>query len=64
MGLKSELTQEERAQIDILRQANPDWSGGRIGQEIRRSKSTVNRYLKDPENYGRTPRKGRPRVIP
>lgn len=64
MGKKKQLTSEERAQINILRKVNPQWSGARIAQEILRSPSTVNRYLKNPENYGRQPRSGRPRVIP
>lgn len=63
MGKKSELTSEERAQIDILRQANPQWSGSRIGQEIGRHGSTITRYLKNPENYGQSPRSGRPKAI-
>ena len=63
MGLKTQLTSEERAQI-LLRRLNPNWPGVRIGQEIGRSTATVNRFLANPEDYGRKPRSGRPRKIP
>ena len=55
MGLKTQLTSEERAQILLLRRLNPNWPGVRIGQEIGRSTATVNRFLANPEDYGRKP---------
>ena len=63
MGSKSELSSEERAQIRILRKVNPHWLGGRIVFKISRSPSTVNRFLQDLENYGKSKRSGRPRKI-
>lgn len=60
MGQKIELKDTERAQIDVLRRANPHWSIRRIAGEIGRNHVTVMRYLRDTENYGQKKRSGRP----
>jgi hypothetical protein len=62
MGKMKELTQEERSQIDLLRRLHPDWTQKKIADSIKRSPQTIGRYLKDPENYGKSKRSGRPRV--
>ncbi|RWR98771.1 hypothetical protein B4U79_07339 [Dinothrombium tinctorium] len=62
MGSNKELSSEERAQIDILRRVHPEWSGAKIAKTVHRSKACVNKYLRDPENHGRRPRTGRPKV--
>lgn len=60
MGRKSELLESERAQIDILRRANPNWSGRRIAVEVGRSRCAVARYLQNPAGYSKKKRSGRP----
>ena len=61
MGQRKQLSSEERAQIDIIKRTHPDWTQKKIAQTIGRSPDTIGRYLKDPQNYGRKARSGRPR---
>ena len=57
-----QLTNDERAQIDVLVRCNPSWTDKEIGLAINRSYRTVRRYLADPEDHGRRARSGRPKV--
>ena len=62
MGSGRQLTDEERAQIDILRRTHPDWTQKKIALTIGRSPNLIGRYLKDPEHHGRKKRSGRPKI--
>ncbi|RWS03517.1 hypothetical protein B4U79_08769 [Dinothrombium tinctorium] len=62
MGSNKELSSEERAQIDILRRVHPEWSGAKIAKTVHRSRACLNKYLRDPENHGRTHCTGRLKV--
>ena len=62
MGSGKQITDDERAKIDILRLSNPEWTQKQIANAIGRSANLVGRYLKDPTNHGKRNRSGRPKV--
>jgi transposase len=56
-----QLTDLEKGQILAL--ADQNLSQTEISNKIGRSQSTVSKFLKDPQNYGKRKRSGRPRTL-
>lgn len=61
MGRGKALTSYEQGQIAAF--ASQGFSQRRIAQEIGRAQNAVCHYLKDPENYGKRYKKGRPCIL-
>jgi len=61
MGRGKSLSQVEIGQILAYHDENR--SGSWIANKIKRSKSVVNDFLRDPEQYGQAKRSGRPRSM-
>uniref|UniRef100_A0A158P4H4 Tc1-like transposase DDE domain-containing protein n=1 Tax=Tetranychus urticae TaxID=32264 RepID=A0A158P4H4_TETUR len=59
MPKAKELTDSEKSQIDLLHELHKDWSHAKIAEAINRNRSTVSKYLKNPEKGIRT---GRPKI--
>ena len=62
MPKESQLTLEERGEISQLKKSHPEWSGRQIAREIGRSKTCLNSYLKNTEEYRKAKRCGRPKA--